>query len=70
MRVLKDQGLAHAQRLAVYLERFLALLVLDPEIIADSHHLLPHLVAVPPAARSPELAVVLALIAPFASSSW
>jgi hypothetical protein len=46
------------------------MIVLDPEIIADRHHLLAHLVVVAPAAaRSPELAVVLALIAPFYSSA-
>jgi hypothetical protein len=46
------------------------LLVLDPEIVADSHHLLAHLVAVAPAARPPELAIILAFVTPFCSSAW
>lgn len=61
VRVFEDQGLSHAQRLAVDFEYPLALLVLDPEIVAYGDHLLAHLVAVAPTAPTAELAVVLAL---------
>ena len=66
MGVFEDQGLAHAQRLAVHLVDLLTFIVLDPEIVADGDHLLAHLVVVAAAARSPELAVFLAF---FSSAS-
>jgi hypothetical protein len=70
MGIFEDQGLAHAQSLAIHLVNFLPVLILDPEIIADRHHLLAHLVAVATStARPPELAVILAFIAPFFSSA-
>ncbi len=53
MCVLEDQGLAHAQRLAVHLEHLLTLIILDPEVIADGNHLLAHLVVVAATARTP-----------------
>jgi hypothetical protein len=49
MRILKFQGLAHAQRFAIHFEGFLTLRVLDPEIVADRNQFLAHLVAVYPA---------------------
>jgi len=45
-------------------------LILDPEIIADGDHLLAHLVAVAAAARSPELAVVAAVLLVCLASSY
>jgi hypothetical protein len=69
MGIFEDQGLAHPQGLPVYLEHSLAVFILDPEIVANSHHLLAHLVAVAPATRSPELPIVLAFVTPFFSST-
>src|SRR3954466_12119400 len=40
--VLEHEGLAEAERLAVDLVRPVALLVLDPEVVADGQELLPH----------------------------
>jgi hypothetical protein len=49
----------------------LAVLVLDPEVVADGDHLLAHLVAIAaPTTRSPELAIILALFTPVLSSAW
>jgi hypothetical protein len=42
------------------------LIVLDPEIIADGHHLLAHLVVVTTAAWSSKLAIITS----FFSSTW
>src|SRR5262249_46526099 len=41
-RVLEDQRLAYAECLAVDLAQPLAVLVLDPVVVADRHQLLPH----------------------------
>jgi hypothetical protein len=66
MGVLKDQGLAYAQRLAIHFEDLLTTIILDPEIVANRDHLLAHLVVVASTAWSPELTIV----TPFFSSSW
>jgi hypothetical protein len=39
---LEDERLAQAKRLPVHLEHPLAACVLDPEVVADREHLLPH----------------------------
>jgi hypothetical protein len=46
MRVLKFQSLAHTERFTIHFEGFLALGVLDPEIVADRNQLFTHLVAI------------------------
>ncbi len=64
--VLKNHSVAHAYRFAIDLERLVAMLVLDPEIIADCGHFLAHLIAIALTAWSPELAIITS----FPSSSW
>ena len=70
VRVFEDKGRAHTHSLAVDFEHFLALLVFDPEIAANSRHLLAHLVAIAAAARATELAIILAVVTSFFSSAW
>ena len=52
VRVFEDKCRSHTHRFAVHFEYFLSLVVLDPEVIANSHHLLAHLVAVSATARA------------------
>jgi hypothetical protein len=46
------------------------MVVLNPEIIANTDHFLAHLVMITTTPWSSKLAIVLALIASFCSSSW
>jgi hypothetical protein len=63
------EGFADAQRFAVHLEGLLTLVVLDPEVLADGHHLLPHAVARAATAAGAQLAILPAFLSSFCSSS-
>jgi hypothetical protein len=58
MGTFEDQGLAYMQRFSFHLKYFLPVFVSDPEIFANGHHLLAHLVAVASATLPPRLAII------------
>ena len=62
--VFEDEGVADPERFAVDFEGPLALLVLDPKIVADGHQPLLHLVAGRAAATAERLALLLPLFTP------
>ena len=66
--VLELDGVADAQRFAVYLGGRVALVVLGPEVIADRNQLSPHLVALAATAARAQLAVSLTLVTPILPS--
>src|SRR5207248_9489998 len=67
--VFEDEGLAQTQGLAIHFEDLLTAVVFDPEIIADGHQLLSHLIVVHiPTTTQRSTAPLLALFSPLLSS--
>jgi hypothetical protein len=69
LRILKEQRLSNAQRLAVDLESPLSGVVLNPEVIADGEEALAHPIVVVATPTAAELSIFLALVAPFFPSA-